>query len=128
MSTKPKKAKPIILEAQKIAVSNFFEPLIASFKTQLLEAGKRSGTCSIDIYSKWYQHYFYFCEKYIHEGENRISKEHERKYLRLEFINENSFNFSYYRHTGQWHLVKENCTLEKCLQMINENGNFQPIL
>lgn len=66
--------------------------------------------------------------KYKSVGANKIVDEYERKYVRLEFITENNYNFSYFRHTGQWHLVAENCSLETCLQMINENGNFQPLL
>ena len=126
--TNLQKTKPTLTEAQKNAVSIFFEPLIASYKVQLNEVDKRDGTYTIDVYSKWYQHYFYLCEKYKSEGENKILDEYERKYLRLEFVDENHFKFAYFRHTGQWHLVDENCTLQKCLEMINENPNFQPLL
>lgn len=44
------------------------------------------------------------------------------------FISENNFNFSYFRHTGQWHLVNENITLEDSLEMIIGNSNFRPML
>ena len=124
-----KAIKPRVTDEQKEVVNIFFEPLIANYKTQLQQVdNSKEGTYTIDIYSKWYQHYFYLCEKYKSENPNRIVDEYERKYLRLEFISENNFNFSYYRHTGAWHLVAENCSLETCLQMINENGNFQPLL
>lgn len=124
-----KAIKPIVTDEQKNATILFFEPLIANYKTQLQQVdNSKVGTYTIDIYSKWYQNYFYLCEKYKSENSNRIVDEYERKYLRLEFISENNFNFSYFRHTGAWHLVAENCSLEKCLHMINENGNFQPLL
>ena len=124
----PKKAiKPTVTSEQKNTISLFFEPLIAKYKIELNQVDKKSGTYTIDVYSKWYQHYFYLCEKYKSENSNRIVDEYERKYLRLEFVSENNFNFSYFRHIGVWHLVAENCTLEKCLQMINENPNFQPL-
>ena len=129
MPSRAKAIKPKVTDEQKEVVNTFFEPLIAKYKDQLKQINNsKEDTYTIDIYSKWYQNYFYLCEKYKSEGENRIMDEYERKYLRLEFIDKNNFNFSYFRHTGQWHLVDENCALKKCLEMINENGNFQPLL
>lgn len=125
-NAKAKKQK--VTDKQKDEVSLFFEQLILQFKNELqqIEPNKKFNYV-VDIYTKWYQNYFYFCEKYKSENENRIADEFETKFVRLEFISENNFNFSYFRHTGQWHLVVENITLQECLEMIIGNPNFRPM-
>lgn len=124
--TKAKKQK--VSEGQKNEVNLFFEPLILQFKNELKSVKpNKKYNYIIDIYTKWYQNYFYFCEKYKSESEFRTVDEFETKIVRLEFISENNFNFSYFRHTGQWHLVIENITLENCLEMIIDNPNFRPM-
>ncbi len=124
-----KASKQKVSEVQKEAVNMFFEPLVLQYKKELqkLKQNKEHNYIA-DIYSKWHQNYFYLCEQYKSENENRISDEYARKYLRLEFISENNFNFSYFRHISQWHLVAENVTLAECLKMINENPNFRPLI
>ena len=124
----PAKAKRIkITEEQKNIVNIFFEPLIVEFKKHLKVKPNKEHNYVVDIYSKWYQNYFYFCEKYKAEYKNRIMDEFETKFVRIEFVSENKYTFSYFRHTGQWHVVVENITLRKCLEMIKENPNFQPL-
>ncbi|MBY0481189.1 MAG: hypothetical protein K2Q21_07530 [Chitinophagaceae bacterium] len=92
-------------DEQKHELSLFFEPLILQFKKELqkIKPNKKFNYV-VDIYTKWYQTYFYFCKKYKSESENRIADEFETKFVRLEFISENNFNFSYFRHTdnGIW--------------------------
>ncbi len=124
----PKAKKIKINDFQKKEISAFFYPLILQYKKLLQEViPDKSNNYVVDIYTKWYQNYFYFCEKYKAEYADRIADDFEYKFVRLEFIDENKFNFSYFRHTGQWHLVDENLSLEACLKMINENPNFQPL-
>ena len=123
---KPKKTK--ISDDQKKEITAFFEPLIEHYMRYLQEIiPDKKNNYVVDIYTKWYQNYFYFCEKYKAEYANRIADEFEYKFVRLEFIADNQLNFSYFRHTGQWHLVDENLSLEACLKMMNENPNFQPL-
>lgn len=125
-TAKAKKRK--VTDKQKLKVSQYFEPLILEFKKELQKIKpNKQFNYVVDIYTKWYQNYFYFCEKYKSEAENRIADEFETKFVRLEFISENNFTFSYFRHTGQWYLVTENNTLEDCLKMIIDNPNFRPI-
>lgn len=70
----PSKAKKLkITEEQKNTVNIFFEPLIAQYKSQLQKIKPdKEYNYVVDIYTKWYQNYFYFCEKYKAEFENRI--------------------------------------------------------
>jgi hypothetical protein len=124
----PKVKKTKITDKQKNEVSIFFEPLILQFKKELQKVKpNKKYNYVIDIYTKWYQNYFYFCEKYKVVFENRLADEFETKFVRLEFVSKNNFKFSYFRHTEKWHVVTENITLEECLEMIIGNPNFRPL-
>ena len=124
-----KKLKPTITAEQKEKVTLFFSPLIETYKEQLKnKIVNKAYNYTTDIYSKWHLQYFYLCELCTSESPNRRVDKFEEKYLRSEFIADDNVNFSYFRHTNQWHLVKESCTLQECLDMINENPNFRPLL
>lgn len=115
-------------ESEKYNIQDYFHPLIESFKKQyVLENPNKEFNYLVDIYSKWYQNYFYLCEKFKSEHPNRLMDEFEVKFVRLKYTGKNQFDFSYFRHTGQWHLVAENLTLDECKEMILSNPNFQPI-
>ena len=48
----------------------------------------------VDIYSKWYRNYFYFCAKYNSPSSNSISPSFETKFARMEYIGSEKFNIS----------------------------------
>jgi hypothetical protein len=56
----------------------------------------------VDIFTKWYRNYFYFCSKYRCPAPECISDFFEDKFARLEYVKRDSFNLSFMRHTGQW--------------------------
>ncbi|MBI3260569.1 MAG: hypothetical protein HYZ54_14010 [Ignavibacteriae bacterium] len=127
--TEPKPAKPLVSDERKNEVSVFFEPLILSFKKKLEEiTPNKEFTYTVDIFTKWNQNCFYFCEKCVSEQVNGEEYEHEEKFVKLEYVSKNNFNFYYFRHTGKWHLVFRKITLDQCLEAILENPNFQPLL
>jgi hypothetical protein len=80
----------------------------------------------VDIYTKWYRHYFYFCAKYCVPGQNAISPFFETKFARLEYIGGSHFNLSFMRYTGEWIEIYPNLPLEKCLTAIKDDPFFQP--
>jgi hypothetical protein len=53
----------------------------------------------VDIYTKWYRSYFYFCEKYASPSPIAIPPFFEAKFGRMEYVGECLFNLSYMRHT-----------------------------
>ena len=117
-----------LTELGKKNIQGDFQPLVESFKKQcILQNPDKQFNYLIDIYSKWYQNYFYLCEKYKSEQPNRLADEFEVKIVRLKYTGKNLFDFSYFRHTGQWHLVAKSFTLEECKEMILSNPVFQPI-
>jgi hypothetical protein len=103
MPSLEKNSKPKLSESDKITVQNYFQPLVDDFKKQFVkENPDKKSNYLIDVYSKWYQNYFYLCEKFKSEHPNRLTDEFEEKFVRLKFSGNNRFEFSYFRHTGQF--------------------------
>jgi len=122
-----KKRTPIS-EATRQQINDAFVEMIDTFKKKCIKTNPdKSSSYLVDIYSSWYRNYFYLCEKYKAEFKNRTANEFERKFVRLEYIDTDCFNFSYFRHTGQWHLVAQNLSLEDCKSRIMDNPVFQPL-
>lgn len=80
----------------------------------------------VDIFSKWYRHYFYFCAKYNSPGPYAISPSFETKFARLEYISHDKFNLSYMRHTDQWFELYQGLSLDECLESIKDSPHFMP--
>ncbi len=80
----------------------------------------------VDIYTRWYRHYFYFCSTYNVPGPNAISPSFEDKFARLEYVGPDQFNLSYMRHTEQWFEIAPDISLEQALTMIKQGGSFTP--
>lgn len=56
----------------------------------------------VDIFTKWYRHYFYFCARYCSPGPHALSPFFETRFARMEYTGQNRFHLSYMRHTGEW--------------------------
>lgn len=123
-----KESKPKPSESEKIEIQNYFQPMVDDFKRQCIKKNpNKEFNYLIDLYSKWYQNYFYLCEKFKSEHPNRLADEFEEKFVRLKFTGKNQFEFSYFRHTGQWFLVADGLTMKDCRDMILSNPNFRPV-
>ena len=80
----------------------------------------------VDMYTKWYRSYFYFCAKYHCPGPNAIAPSFEDKFARLEYVGEESFNLSYMRHTGRWVEIHIGLYTDECLAVVKDDPLFQP--
>jgi len=80
----------------------------------------------VDIYTKWYRNYFYFCAKYRCPGPNALSPFFEAKFARMEYVGENQFNLSYMRHTGQWWEIYAGLSLDESIASIRDEPHFIP--
>jgi len=79
-----------------------------------------------DIYTKWWRNYFYFYAEYHYTDQNAIKEFLDHGFARLEYVNEDSFNLSYMRHTGKWWEIFSELSLEECLETIEEMPHFNP--
>jgi hypothetical protein len=117
--------KKAITEADKTQLTNLFEPLINDYKKKFIEAKpNKKENYVVNFYCKFYRGFFYLCAEYRAEYENRTLDGFEEKFARLEFVDSNTYNLAYYRHTGQWWTVKSNVTPEFCFETIKNNPLF----
>jgi hypothetical protein len=80
----------------------------------------------VNIYTKWYRHYFYFCTTYNSPGPNAIAPSFDDKFARLEYVGGHSFNLAFMRYTGQWQEIAYDISLDEALDMIKDGGFFHP--
>ncbi len=80
----------------------------------------------VNIYTKWYRNYFYFCSTYHSSGPNAISPSFEDKFARLEYVVADKFNLAYMRHTRQWQEIAQSISLDEALDVIKDGGLFYP--
>ncbi len=80
----------------------------------------------VDIYTKWYRHYFYLCGKYRSPGPHALSPFFETKFARLEYRGRDQFHLAFMRYTGEWIELYHNLSLDECLARVKEEPFFQP--
>lgn len=117
-----------LTDFEKLTIESQCQPLIKKLKSQYISKNpNKEYNYLIDIYTKWYRNYFYFCGKYKSESPNKITDEFEDKFVRLKIIKENEFDISYLRHTGKWFEIAYDLTLNECLEMIEDTPTLHPI-
>lgn len=124
-----KAAKPAVPGLLKTTVQTQADALIESeLKPRFVKPPTEEMRWNyiVDISSKWYRSYFYFCAQYRCPAPNCISEFFEVKFARLEYVEKDRFNLSYMRHTEQWWELYTDLPLESCLDIIRSEPHFQP--
>ena len=127
--TPPRKPKPRVPDTIKAEVekkSNELVEFVLKPKYIKLPPQDKRFNYLVDIFTKWYRNYFYFCSKYNCPGPNAISPCFEDRFARLEYVKDNNFNLSYMRHTGQWWEIRTGLSLDECLAAIRDEPHFIP--
>jgi len=121
---KPRVPEPIKLEVKKVC-DEFVESVL---KPRSIDPDLREDRFNyiIDIFTKWYSNYFYFCAKYRCPGPNAIEPFFETKFARMEYVDRDRFNLSYMRHTGKWWEVYPDMSLDECIETIRDDPLFTP--
>ena len=70
----------------------------------------------VDIYTKWYRNCFYFCVKYKCPPDAH-RQSFENKFVRLEYLGNDEFQYSSMRHNGKWNPTFK-MTTDKCLNHV----------
>ena len=125
----PRKLKYKVPESVKAHVQKKADHLIQStLKPKHIEPPPKDARFNyiVDIYSKWYQSYFYFCATYRCPAPNSISEFFESRFARLEYVGNETFSLSYMRHTGQWIELFTNLSLDECLESIRSEPHYLP--
>jgi hypothetical protein len=129
LPTTPKNPKPKVPESEKQLVQEKCNELIKTeFKPKYIESPPidHDFNYRVDIFSKWYRNYFYFCSTFNCPSPRAISPSFESRFARLEYVGTDCFNVAYMRHTGQWWEICHNLTLEECLHEFRTNLLLQP--
>ncbi len=124
-----KQSKPKVPSHVKQAVTRRSEELIeAVLKPKNLEEPPNDPHINylIDITSKWYRNYFYFCATYKNPRPGAIDSTFEVKFSRMEYQPNGQYTLSYMRHTGQWWELFSDITLEEAFKYISEEPHFLP--
>ncbi len=80
----------------------------------------------IDIYTKWFRRYFYFCATYACPDPHALAPTFDIKFARMEYVGNDQFNLACMRHTQEWLELYPGQTQDECLQLIAEDPFFLP--
>jgi len=123
----PKPSKPKIPDALKAEVEAKANELVESvLKPKYVKPPPEDERFNyvIDIFTKWYRGYFYFCATYRSPGPNAISPTFEDRFARMEYVGANRFSLAFMRHTGQWQELYPSLTVDECLESITNDPFF----
>jgi hypothetical protein len=124
----PKPAKPPVPEALKAEVEAKAQPIVAAFQSIHVQPPPADPQFNylIDIWTKWYRGYFYFCGTYASPFPNALSPTFEVRFARMEYRGNRQFNLAYMRYTEQWQEVFTDVPLEEALETIRTEPYFMP--
>ena len=104
-------------EFTKIEVTKAAETLIETvLKPQYIKPPLKNAQFNyiVDIDTKWYRSYFYFCAKYACPVPNAVLPPFENRFARMKYVGDNRFHLSFMRPTNE------------CLEAIIDESYFQP--
>lgn len=122
-----KKEKFTLTEAEKKEVEKKFDPLIDEWLKTKIDQPNDNFNYKSNFYSKWYRSYFYLCCTYKSNRPNRIADSFEDKFTRFEYIGDGKYNIAYFRHTGQWHNVYYDKSLNESFEIVKNEIIFHPV-
>ena len=125
----PKRTKPTVPDSVKSALKEKADEIIENvIKPKHVKAPPTDNDFNYlaDVSSKWYRNYFYFCATYNCPSPNAIAPSFETKFARMEYVDDDKFNLSYMRHTGQWWEIFQELPMSECLKLITEEPYFIP--
>lgn len=129
MYSSPRRKKPHVPDSIKLILKEKADEIIENvLKPKHIEPPPTDNDFNylVDIYSKWYRNYFYFCAKYNSPNPNAISSSFETKFARMEYVGNEKFNLSYMRHTGQWWEIYQELPMLESIKIIAEEPHFIP--
>ena len=122
---KPTKIKPKVPEEMMLYLKKKGDEIVDKiFKPEYLKPVPEKHTHNhiVDIYTKWYRNSFYFCVKYQCPPASHSSF-FESKFVKLEYLGDEKFQYSYMRHTGQW-LPTSKMSVDECLKQVTREIVF----
>lgn len=124
----PKPPKPKVPDDLKAEITEKGDQLMEELKPQHIKQPPKDYEWNyiVNLYTKWFRNYFYFCAKYACPSPNALSPFFESRFARLEYVGERQFNLSYMRHTGEWIELEQGVTINQCMKAIKNDGFYIP--
>lgn len=125
----PKPRKPKVPDAVKHELSSKAQQLIEDYLTPVhVKPPPKNPKFNYitELFTRWYQSYFYFCATYASPGPDALSPSFEVRFARMGYQADGKFNLSYMRHTGQWWEIYSHITMDECLTAIKDEPHFIP--
>ena len=125
----PKPKKPKVPDSVKAELSQKAQQLIDDhLRPAHLKPPQKQPQFNYitDLFTKWYQSYFYFCATYACPHPDAISPTFESRFARMGYEGDGKFNLAYMRHTGQWNVIHYGLSVNECLTAIRDEPHFLP--
>jgi hypothetical protein len=119
--------KPKVPELVKIEVKQVCDEFVESvLKPRNIKEHPQEDQFNyiVDIFTKWYRNYFYFCAKYHSPRPDAIEPFFEARFARMEYVGRNRFNLSYMGHIDKWLEVYPDMSLDECIGAISDDPFF----
>lgn len=102
------------------------QQLIVTIKKQRLREPPENPEYNyvIDVWAKWHRNYLHIGATYACPSPMALSPTFETYLARMEYVGNNLFNLAYMRHTGKWHEVFFEQTLQEALELIRREPHF----
>ena len=115
---------PTANDAQKLAITRQFEPVIDELKKKIrpLPESQEFNHC-IDVFGKWRGNHYSIMQKFK-TGTHAVVDFFDTGLARLEYYGEGKFNLAYFRHTGQWVTIYQDITTDDAKKAILEDSWF----
>jgi len=124
----PRSSKPKVPKDVKDELTDKAEQLLQAWRPQYIKPPPPGNQVNyiVELCSKWFRSYFYFCAKYACPGPTALSPFFEVRFTRLEYVGDRRFNLAFMRHTGQWVETEQGLTVNEGLRSVKEDGFYQP--
>lgn len=129
MYSPPKAKKPQVPDGLKAEVSAKSQKLIAEhLKPSHVKPPPKNPDINYitELFTRWYQSYFYFGAIYACPHPDAISPTFESRFARMGYEGDGKFNLAYMRHTGQWNVIHYDLSVDECLTAIRDEPHFLP--
>lgn len=129
MASSSRQKKPQVPDSIKNSLSEKADEIIENIlKPEYIKPPPTDNDFNylVEIYSKWYRNYFYFCAKYNSPSLDARLGSFETKFARMEYVGSENFNLSYMRHTEQWWEIYQEIPMLQSLKIITEEPHFIP--
>ena len=119
--TPPSDEKSVITAACERAITDVLTPRFLPVVRPQTE-----HNYPVFIHGKWNGNKYRFMTRYKCAGANRTVEAFDAPFARLDYASRDCFDLQWHRHTGAWHRVGQDLSLEAALHQLTTSEYFMP--